>query len=236
MADWQTAERKLLRDKTLRPLIQRVGPCTMEHVLREPYEALIRAISHQQVHARAAEAILGRFIALHPHESFPPPRFVLDLPPEALRGCGFSGSKTAAIRDIAEKTVGGLVPGIEEAADIDDATLIQRLVTIRGVGQWTVEMVLMFTLGRTDILPVDDFGVRDGWKLLTGAEEQLKPKELAAIGEAWKPWRSVAAWYLWRASDEGKKVKKAVEPEEALAAPKPQPVAPPRPRTPKATK
>lgn len=208
MADWQTAERRLLRDKTLRPLIQRVGPCTMEPVLREPYEALVRAISHQQVHARAAEAILGRFIALYPHESFPPPRFVLDLPPEALRGCGFSGSKVAAIRDIAEKTVGGLVPSLEEAAAIDDATLIRRLVAIRGVGQWTVEMMLMFTLGRTDILPVDDFGVRDGWKVLTGAEEQLKPKELAAIGEAWKPWRSVAAWYLWRASEEGKKARK----------------------------
>jgi len=211
MADWQTAERKLLRDKTLRPLIKRVGPCMLEPVLREPYEALIRAISHQQVHARAAEAILGRFIALYPHESFPPPRFVLDLPAEALRGCGFSASKTAAIRDIAEKTVGGLVPSLDEAAAIDDATLIQRLVTIRGVGQWTVEMVLMFTLGRTDILPVDDFGVRDGWKVLTGAEEQLKPKELAAIGEAWKPWRSVAAWYLWRASEEGKKARKAAE-------------------------
>jgi DNA-3-methyladenine glycosylase II len=236
MADWQTAERKLLRDKILRPLIQRVGPCTMEHIPREPYEALVRAISHQQVHARAAEAILGRFIALHPHESFPPPRFVLDLPVEALRGCGFSGSKTAAIRDIAEKTVAGLVPSLEEAAAIDDTVLIQRLVAIRGVGQWTVEMVLMFTLGRTDILPVDDFGVRDGWKLLTGAEEQLKPKELAAIGEAWKPWRSVAAWYLWRASDEGKKVKKPLETVEALATPKPQRVLRPRAISRKATK
>ncbi|MBS7810681.1 DNA-3-methyladenine glycosylase family protein [Roseococcus pinisoli] len=217
MADWQTAERRLLRDKTLRPLIQRVGPCTMEVLPREPYEALVQAIAHQQVHARAAEAILGRFAALYPHDSFPPPRFVLDLPPEALRGCGFSGSKVAAIRDIAEKTVGGLVPSLEEAAAIDDETLIRRLVAIRGVGQWTVEMMLMFTLGRTDILPVDDFGVRDGWKLLTGAETQLKPKELAAIGEAWKPWRSVAAWYLWRASDEGKKRKAA----EAATEPRP---------------
>lgn len=224
MSDWQTAERKLLRDKTLRPLIQRVGPCTMVSVLREPYEALIRAIAHQQVHARAAEAILGRFLALHPHESFPPPRFVLELPVEALRGCGFSGSKVAAIRDIAEKTVGGLVPSIEEAADIDDETLIRRLVAIRGVGQWTVEMMLMFTLGRADILPVDDFGVRDGWKVLTGAEAPPKPKELAAIGEAWKPWRSVAAWYLWRASEEGKKARKtATEAVEAPGASTPRP-------------
>ncbi|WP_424814213.1 DNA-3-methyladenine glycosylase family protein [Roseococcus sp. YIM B11640] len=207
MADWLAAERRLLRDKTLRPLIKRVGPCALEPVLRDPYEALVSAIAHQQVHARAAEAILGRFTALYQLEGFPSPRFVLDLPPEALRGCGFSGSKVAAIRDIAEKTVGGLVPTLEEAADIPDDKLIERLVAIRGVGRWTVEMLLIFTLGRTDILPVDDFGVRDGWKLITGAEEQLKPKELAAIGEAWKPWRSIAAWYLWRASDEGKKVK-----------------------------
>lgn len=211
MTNWRTAERRLLRDKTLAPLIRRVGPCTMEVLPREPYEALVHAISHQQVHARAAEAILGRLLALYPHGSFPPPRFVLDLPPEALRGCGFSGSKVAAIRDIAEKTVGGLVPSLEEAAAIDDAALIRRLVAIRGVGQWTVEMMLMFTLGRADILPVDDFGVRDGWRLLTGAEAQLRPKELAAIGEAWKPWRSVAAWYLWRASDEGKKARKLAE-------------------------
>ncbi|MDB5414806.1 MAG: DNA-3-methyladenine glycosylase [Rubritepida sp.] len=207
MADWLTAERRLLRDQTLRPLIKRVGPCTLEALQREPYEALIRAISHQQVHARAADAVLGRFLALHPGEGFPPPRFVLDLPPEALRGCGFSGSKVLAIRDIAEKTQGGLVPTLEEAADIDDKTLIERLVAIRGVGRWTVEMMLMFTLGRTDILPVDDFGVRDGWRLITGAETQIKPKELAAIGEPWSPWRSIAAWYLWRASDEGKKIK-----------------------------
>jgi DNA-3-methyladenine glycosylase II len=209
MADWQTAERRLLRDKTLRPLIQRVGPCTMEHIAREPYEALIRAISHQQVHARAAEAILGRFIALHPHESFPPAAFVLELPPEALRGCGFSSSKAAAIRDIAEKTVSGQVPSLEEAAAVEDEALIRRLVALRGVGRWTVEMVLMFTLGRADILPVDDFGVRDGWQVLTGAAAPPRPKELAAIGEAWAPWRSVAAWYLWRASEEGKKARRA---------------------------
>ena len=207
MADWQSAERKLLRDKLFRPLIKRIGPCTLVPLQREPYEALVRAIAHQQVHGNAAKAVLGRLCALHPTEEFPPADFVLSLPTEALRGCGFSGSKVMAIQDIAAKTQSGVVPTLEEAGGIADAELIERLVAIRGVGRWTVEMLLIFTLGRTDILPVDDFGVREGWRLLNTHEAQPKPKDLAAIGEAWKPWRSIAAWYLWRAADEGKKIK-----------------------------
>ena len=207
MSEWQIAERKLLRDKLFRPLIKRIGPCTLVPLEREPYEALVRAIAHQQVHGRAAEAVLNRLRALHEGDDFPPAEFVLALPPEALRGCGFSGSKVLAIQDIAAKTREGLVPTLEEAVGIDDAALIERLVAIRGVGRWTVEMLLIFTLGRTDVLPVDDFGVREGWRLLNGFEVQPKAKELAAIGEAWAPWRSIAAWYLWRAADEGKKVK-----------------------------
>lgn len=203
---WDKAERALRRDPLFKPLLKRIGPCALRPEPREPYEALVDAISHQQVHGNAARAMMRRFLLLHP-DGFPPPRLVLSLPPEALRGCGFSGSKVAAIRDIAEKTVGGLVPTLEEAARLSDAALIERLVAIRGVGRWTVEMLLIFTLGRPDILPVDDFGVREGWKILTKAEAQPKPKELAAIGAAWAPWRSIAAWYLWRAADEHKAVK-----------------------------
>ncbi|MBR0654716.1 DNA-3-methyladenine glycosylase family protein [Plastoroseomonas arctica] len=201
------ALRHLRRDAVLKGVIRAIGPCLLEATPREPYEALIRAIAHQQVHGRAAEAILGRFIQLFPGPHFPAAEQVLAMPAEALRGCGFSGAKVLAIRDIAEKTVGGLVPGLEASAKLDDAALIERLVAVRGVGRWTVEMLLIFTLGRRDILPVDDFGVRDGWRLATKADAQLKPKELAAIGEAWAPYRSIAAWYLWRASDAGKKVK-----------------------------
>jgi len=126
---------------------------------------------------------------------------------EALRACGFSGSKVAAIRDICARTLDGVVPSAAVAATLDDGALIERLVTIRGVGRWTVEMFLIATLGRPDVLPVDDFGVREGWRLIQRHEAQLKPRELAAIGAAWSPHRSMAAWYLWRASDEGKKVK-----------------------------
>ncbi|MCO6414696.1 DNA-3-methyladenine glycosylase 2 family protein [Siccirubricoccus sp. KC 17139] len=202
---WAKAERKLKRDPVLKQVVRQIGPCTLAPTEREPYEALVRAIAHQQVHGRAAEAILGRFLALHPGPGFPPPGFVLSLPVEAMRGCGFSQSKVAAIRDIAEKAVGGLVPTREGAARLSDEALIERLVAIRGVGRWTVEMLLIFTLGRPDVLPVDDFGVREGWRVAAGLEAQPKPKELAEIGAAWAPWRSVAAWYLWRAADAAKR-------------------------------
>jgi DNA-3-methyladenine glycosylase II len=194
----------LRRDPVLKRVIRQIGPCTLRPVKREPYEALVRAIAHQQVHGRAAEAILGRFIALHPGHHFPPAAAVLETPVEAMRACGFSGSKVAAIRDIAEKSIGGLVPTRKAASRMSDAKLIEHLVQVRGVGRWTVEMLLIFTLGRPDILPVDDFGVREGWRVATGADAQVKPKELAAIGEPWGPWRSVAAWYLWRAADAAK--------------------------------
>ncbi len=199
--------RHLRKDPVLKPVLKMVGPCLMQVEKREPYEALVRAIAHQQVHGRAAEAILGRFVALFPGLPFPTPEMVLATDIDVMRGCGFSGSKVAAIRDIAEKAAAGLVPTRRASQRLSDEALIERLVTIRGVGRWTVEMLLMFTLGRPDVLPVDDFGVREGWKLAAGLAAQPKPKELAAIGEAWSPYRSTAAWYLWRAADAGKKVK-----------------------------
>jgi DNA-3-methyladenine glycosylase II len=179
-AEWAGALRHLRRDPVLKRVIRQIGPCTLEPVPREPYEALVRAIAHQQVHGRAAEAILGRFLALFPGHDFPPPGLVLAMAPEAMRACGFSGSKVAAIRDIAEKSAGGLVPTREGCAGLSDTALIERLVAIRGVGRWTVEMLLIFTLGRPDVLPVDDFGVREGWRV-------------------------AAAWYLWRAADAAKR-------------------------------
>lgn len=207
MTDWSAAERKLLRVPVLRPLVKRIGPCILTPLPRPPYEALVRAIAHQQVHGRAAEAMLGRLLALHPGEGFPPPDLVAALPAEALRGCGFSASKCAAIQDIAAKAVTGQVPSLEEATALPDEALVERLLPLRGVGRWTVEMLLIFTLGRPDVWPVDDYGVREGWRLVSGAEAQLKPRALAEVGSSWRPWRSVAAWYLWRAADEGKKVK-----------------------------
>ncbi len=191
------------------PLIKRIGPCGLTVLPREPYEALVRAICHQQLHGRAAELILGRFTALFPG-AFAPPGQVLAADPASLRACGLSGSKVAAIRDIAAHALDGTVPTAAAAAGLDDAALIERLTPIRGVGRWTVEMLLIFTLGRPDVLPVDDFGVREGWRRLQQLDLQPRPKALAEIGAAWSPHRSVAAWYLWRAADEHKKIKQSV--------------------------
>ncbi len=187
-------------------LIARIGPCTASVEPREPYEALVRAIAHQQLHGNAARAILRRLGELC-GATLPGPAALAEVPDVALRACGFSGSKVAAIRDICVRTLDGTVPTAADAAGLSDGALIERLSAVRGVGRWTVEMLLISTLGRPDVLPVDDFGVREGWRLLTGADAQLKPKALAAVGEPWAPYRSTAAWYLWRAADEGKKIK-----------------------------
>jgi DNA-3-methyladenine glycosylase II len=195
------ALRHLRRDAVLKRVIRQVGPCALKPARRQPYEALVRAIAHQQVHGRAAEAILGRFMALCPEPGFPTPESVLALTPEAMRGAGLSANKVLAIRDIAEKAALGVIPGRAAARRLSDDVLIERLVALRGVGRWTVEMLLIFTLGRADILPVDDFGVREGYRVAAGLPEQPKPKALAEIGEAWAPFRTTAAWYLWRAAD-----------------------------------
>jgi DNA-3-methyladenine glycosylase II len=195
------ALRHLRRDAVLKRVIRQVGPCTLKPARRQPYEALVRAIAHQQVHGRAAEAILGRFIALCPEADFPAPEAVLALAPEAMRGAGLSANKVLAIRDIAEKAALGVIPNRAAARRLSDEVLIERLVALRGVGRWTVEMLLIFTLGRADILPVDDFGVREGYRIAAGLPEQPKPKALAEIGEGWAPYRTTAAWYLWRTAD-----------------------------------
>ena len=204
----EDALRHLRRDKAFAALIRRVGPPRIGIERgRSPYEALMRAIAHQQLHGRAALAILARFEALYPADSFPAPELVLASSEAELRACGFSGAKIAAMRAICAAALGGTVPTRRGSARLSDEALIERLTTIRGVGRWTVEMLLIFTLGRPDVLPVDDFGARDGYRVLYGLDEAPKPKALAEIGQAWSPHRSIAAWYLWRASDEGKRAK-----------------------------
>lgn len=202
------ALRHLRRDRKFAALIRRVGPPRLAVQRgRSPYEALMRAIAHQQLHGRAALAIMARFEALYPADGFPPPDLVLASSVIELRACGFSGAKIAAMRAICAAALDGTVPTRRGSTRLSDEELIERLTSIRGVGRWTVEMLLIFTLGRPDVLPVDDFGVRDGYRQLYGLDVQPKPKALAEIGLAWSPFRSIAAWYLWRASDEGKGAK-----------------------------
>lgn len=196
-------------DPVFGALIHEVGRCGLVcDKRREPYAALVSAVAHQQLHARAAAAMLGRLAQLSA-EPIPAPARLLSLSEDALRGCGFSGGKIAALRDIAVRTLDGTVPTRRAAARMDDAALIERLCVVRGIGRWTVEMMLIFTLGRPDVFPVDDFGVREGYRLLHLLDEQPKPRAFAVIGEAYAPYRSSAAWYLWRAADRGKTIKQA---------------------------
>lgn len=181
-------------------LIAATGPCLHQATPgREPYEALVRAIAYQQLHARAAEAILGRLLALFPEDAFPSPQQLLSVTPVTMRACGFSASKMATVQGIAQARLDGLVPTREEALAMADEALIERLVALRGVGRWTVEMLLIYCLERSDILPVDDFGVREGYRRMKGLDKAPTPAQMRSLGGGWRPYRTVAAWYLWRA-------------------------------------
>jgi len=179
--------------------IAHIGPCRhASKPAREPYEALVRAIAYQQLHARAGDAILARMLTLFGDTTFPTARQLLDTPADILRGCGFSASKIATIHGIAQAALDGTVPLRAEALAISDHALIERLTSLRGVGRWTVEMLLIYTLERSDILPADDFGVREGYRRLKNLEQTPTRKQIGDIGLAWSPYRTVAAWYLWR--------------------------------------
>lgn len=180
-------------------LINTVGPCLHQpKPTRDPFQALVRAIAYQQLHAKAGDAILRRLLALYPGQDFPRPEQLLATDVQQLRGCGFSAGKTATLLGIAQAALDGTVPDYSTALTLDDETLIKRLVTLRGVGRWTVEMLLIYTLERQDILPADDFGVREGYRRLKGLEQVPSRKQMSEIGQALSPWRTVAAWYLWR--------------------------------------
>jgi DNA-3-methyladenine glycosylase II len=180
-------------------LIELIGPCRHDpKAAREPYEALVRAIAYQQLTAKAGDAIIGRLKGLFDHRDFPTPEDLIETDFDLLRTCGFSASKIATIKSIAQGTVDGVIPTREIATTMEDEELIARIIGIKGVGRWTVEMLLMYSLERMDVLPVDDFGVREGYRVLKSLPEQPKPKVLREISKAWSPHRTVAAWYLWR--------------------------------------
>ena len=196
------AEFLSLTDKKLARVIEQVGSCALKPRRGvQPWQALVRSVAFQQLNGNAAQTIFNRFLALFPETKFPTPQQIIRATDAKLRSAGLSGAKTAAIKDIAAKTITGVVPDRRAIAKLSDAEIIERLTTIRGVGPWTVEMLLMFTLGRPDVLPVTDYGVRNGFAVVYGLKEFPSPKELFAYGERWKPYRSTAARYLWRAVD-----------------------------------
>jgi DNA-3-methyladenine glycosylase II len=193
-------------DPVMRRLIRTHGPCGLEpETRRSPFQSLAQAIAHQQLNGTAANTILKRFIKLFPGRKFPRAEDLASVDDDAIRGAGFSRAKVAALRDLAAKTLDGTVPSSRVITKLEDAEIITRLIEVRGVGQWTVEMLLIFQLGRPDVLPVHDFGVRSGFRHAFGLSDLPKPKDLLAHGECWRPYRTTAAWYLWRAADGAKK-------------------------------
>ena len=196
------ADRILKADPVMAALIKAAGPSRMSsRAHHAPFESLARAIAHQQLHGVAAARILARFVDLFEPPNFPKPEQVLAAGNDQLRAVGFSFAKVAALKDLAAKTLEGIVPQPMELALLSDLQIIERLSSVRGIGRWTVEMMLMFQLERPDVLPVDDFGVRNGFRLAYGLKRMPTPRALAQFGERWKPYRSAAAWYLWRAVD-----------------------------------
>ncbi len=191
------------RDRKLGRWIERIGPLDVAARWRKPFDptdALARAILYQQLSGKAAATIVGRVEAaigarvLHADT-------LARIDDAGLRACGVSGNKTLALRDLAARDARGEIPGLREMATLDDAAIIERLTAIRGIGRWTVEMMLMFQLGRPDVLPVDDLGVRKGAQILDRQDEMPRPKALAERGEAWGPYRTLAGLYLWRIVD-----------------------------------
>jgi DNA-3-methyladenine glycosylase II len=197
----ETAVQHLLRaDKILARVIKKVGPCPLAPRRGvPPYQALVKSVTYQQLNGTAAATIFRRLLALFPGTKFPAPEDLVAAPDEKLRSAGLSRAKTAAIKDIAARTLDDVVPTRRVIAKMSDAEIIEQLTTIRGVGPWTVEMLLMFTLGRPDVLPATDYGVRSGFARVYGWKELPSPKELLEHGERWRPHRTVASWYMWRA-------------------------------------
>jgi DNA-3-methyladenine glycosylase II len=188
-------------DPRLGAAISVLGPCTLATGRGAPYQALLSAIAHQQLHGKAAAAILKRLHALYSHGKMPTPDELMATPDEVLRQVGLSQAKLLAMKDVARHTLNGTVPDRRRIQRLSDEEIIERLTEIRGVGRWTVEMILMFTLNRPDILPVGDFGIREGFRLLYDKRKQPTPATLSAFGARWAPYRTTASWYLWRYVD-----------------------------------
>src|SRR5215471_17615227 len=202
-------------DKKLAKIIAKAGECRLQpEKTQSIFESLMEAIIYQQLHGKAAATIAGRVKALFPENveriktrhgeqfAFPSPQQILAIEPERLRSAGLSQNKMLAIRDLAAKAQDGTVPTVKAAQKLSDNELVEHLTQVRGIGRWTVEMLLIFRLGRPDVLAVDDYGVRKGYAKMQRMDELPKPKELQAYGERWRPHRSVACWYMWRAAED----------------------------------
>jgi DNA-3-methyladenine glycosylase II len=197
----EASEALAARDRVMRSMLERVGPADFRRgrPRREHFAELARAVLYQQLAGKAAAAIHARFAALFDGDA-PTPEGVLALPAEQLRGAGLSAGKAASIRDLAEKVRDGSVQ-LDRVSRLPDDEIVRELTLVRGIGPWTAEMFLIFQLGRLDVWPVGDYGVRKGYALLYGLSDTPSEKELEPLGDRFRPYRSVAAWYCWRAAE-----------------------------------
>ncbi len=191
----------LRADPVMAELIGQIGPIRHRPNRLPPFQSLVHAVIHQQLSGKAAGTILGRFCAIFGESAFPEPAHVLKTSTETLRASGLSRAKAAYILEIAQKTEDGMVPTLGECARLTDAEIMERLTAIKGVGRWTVEMLLIFNLGRPDVFPIHDLGMRRGFQISHGRRKMPEPDQLARHGRRWAPFRTAAALYLWRAAD-----------------------------------
>jgi 3-methyladenine DNA glycosylase/8-oxoguanine DNA glycosylase len=189
-------------DPVMKSLIERVGPCALAPKPEDTFEALIEAIVHQQLRTKVAATIHGRVTALFEDAALVTPELLLKIPDALLRAAGLSANKLAAMRDLAEKCLAGIVPGRKELEKLPDEEIIERLTAVRGIGAWTAQMFLIFRLGRPDVMPSGDFGVRKAFGLLYRKNGRLPPPSAVdKHARLWAPYRTVASWYLWRSLD-----------------------------------
>src|ERR1017187_8462725 len=189
-------------DRHLAKVIRRVGSFpTKKQKPQHPFASLLQAIVYQQLAGKAASTIFGRVKALGA-SGFPTPEETLQLDDSKLRGAGLSRQKIAAVKDLAAKTLDGTVPPLAKLRRMSEVEIHKRLVQVRGIGEWSVQMFLMFRLGRPDVLPIHDLGIRKGFQIVYGHKDVPKPQFILEHGERWRPYRSIASWYLWRAADE----------------------------------
>jgi DNA-3-methyladenine glycosylase II len=189
-------------DPDLAAVIRAAGTCGLAPRLRHsPFEEILESIVYQQLSGQAAATIYRRVRGLFPPRRVLAPQALLDMPDERLRGAGLSRAKLAAARDLAAKTLEGVVPTAAALRRMPDEEIIERLTAVRGVGTWTVQMLLIFRLGRPDVLPIHDLGIQKGFQLTYRTRQWPKPARIERHGEKWRPFRSVASWYLWRATD-----------------------------------
>jgi DNA-3-methyladenine glycosylase II len=202
------------RDEQLQSLIAELNPFAIDVAdAQSPYEVLLESIVYQSISGKAAATIFARIAALGENGRPPTPQAMLKISARKLRKAGLSGAKVLAMKDLAKKAIEGVVPTHDEALKLTDDELVERLISVRGIGAWTVEMFLIFRLGRPDVLPIHDLGVKKGWSVAYRKKHMPKPQELLKFGERWRPYRTVASWYMWRAFERaGYKVTNKIRP------------------------